>query len=91
MVEGITAIVLAIGAIVITAYKMREAKRIVREMNAGRRCFHCDASTVSPRADGGLDCGSCGQITSAMLLSAKGPTEEELKALTKPEGFEVRE
>jgi len=71
---------MAIGA----AYRVSQSKRIVRELEGKQRCLHCDSNDVRERRDGRIDCATCGQVTSAFLLSAKGPTEDELRALAKP-------
>lgn len=66
------------------AYRVWQGKKILRELNAGQRCLHCDSNTVQKRLDGGIDCLACGQTTSAALLSAPGPSAQELAELSKP-------
>lgn len=74
---------LLLGALV-AAYRVRQGRKIMQELEAKERCLYCDSNDVRERLDGGIDCMSCGQVTSAILLSANAPTDAELKALSKP-------
>jgi len=65
-------------------YRIQRSRQIAREIEAGGRCLHCDSNDVRQRLDGGIDCATCGQVTSAALLAAKAPTEQELRDLAKP-------
>jgi len=65
-------------------YRIQRSRQIAQEIEAGGRCLHCDSNDVRQRLDGGIDCATCGQVTSAALLAAKAPTEQELRDLAKP-------
>ena len=87
MIKGtglLLGLLIALTTLIGAAVRVKRGRQILRELEAKQRCLHCDSNDVRERLDGDIDCASCGQVTSALLLSAKGPSDEELEDFAKP-------
>lgn len=78
----LTLVVLGVFAL-ISWLGYRGARKRRGLADGGGLCLYCDSQDVSAEF-AGVRCNTCGQLTSQMLLEAKGPSDAELREIMRP-------
>ena len=67
--------IIALGAVIMTAIRARNARLRLEQVNSGKICLHCDSTDVVLEFSG-MKCNACGQLTSSALLGAEARPED---------------